>query len=135
MKRLFVDTAGWMSMADAKDPLHLACLRTRDHWLEEGGILILSNYVIDETLTLIRMRLGLGAAERWWELVGQSPRCKTEWINPDRMEKAIKWFFKWQDQTFSFTDCTSFVIMTEFGIEKVLTADRHFITAGFEILP
>ena len=95
----------------------------------------LSNYIVDETLTLIRMRLGMGAAEKWWSLVSQSRRSRTEWVTPDRMEKAIRWFFKWQDQSFSFTDCTSFVIMTELGIEKALTADRHFITAGFEILP
>ena len=135
MKRLFVDTAGWMAMADAKDPLHASSVRTRDRWLEEGGVLTLSNYIVDETLTLIRMRLGMGAAEKWWSLVSQSRRSRTEWVTPDRMEKAIRWFFKWQDQSFSFTDCTSFVIMTELGIEKALTADRHFITAGFEILP
>ena len=135
MKRLFVDTAGWMAMADAKDPLHSSSMRARDRWLEEGGILILSNYVLDETLTLIRMRLGIGFAEQWWDLISQSPRCKTEWITPDRAEKAVRWFFKWRDQLFSFTDCTSFVIMTELGIEMALTADHHFITAGFQIFP
>jgi len=135
MKRLFVDTAGWMAMADGKDPLHTSSLAARDQWLEQGGLLSISNYVVDETLTLIRIRLGMNAAERWWEVVSQSPRCRTEWITPDRKEKAIRWFFKWQDQSFSFTDCTSFVVMRELGIEKVLTADRHFITAGFEILP
>ena len=135
MKRLFVDTAGWMAMADGKDPHHPSSLRVRDQWLEEGGILTISDYVIDETLTLIRMRLGIGAAERWWELVSESPRCKTEWITPDRAEKATRWFFKWRDQSFSFTDCTSFVIMTELGNDKVLTTDRHFITAGFSSLP
>jgi predicted nucleic acid-binding protein len=135
MKRLFVDTAAWMAMADARDPLHPSSVRARDQWLEEGGILTTSNYVVDETLTLIRMRLGMSAAEGWWELVSQSPRCKTEWITPDRAERAIRWFFKWGDQSFSFTDCTSFAVMTELGIEKALTADYHFVAAGFEILP
>lgn len=135
MKRLFVDTAGWMAMADTKDPLHLRSLRVRDRWLEEGGILVMSNYVVDETLTLIRIRLGMAAAERWWDLVSQSPRCNAEWITHERQEKAIKWFFKWQDQSFSLTDCTSFVVMRELGMEKALTADRHFRTAGFEVVP
>ncbi|NOY70275.1 MAG: PIN domain-containing protein [Deltaproteobacteria bacterium] len=135
MKRLFVDTAGWMAMADGKDPLHGFFLSARDRWLEQGGLLVISDYVIDETLALIRMRLGMNAAEKWWDTVSQSPRCKTEWITPQRAERALRWFFKWQDQTFSFTDCTSFVIMREFGIEKALTTDRHFTAAGFEILP
>ena len=135
MKRLFVDTAGWMSMADVGDPLHEASMSARDEWLEDGGLLLISNYVVDETLTLIRMRLGLAAALKWWEIITESPRCKTEWITPGRAEKSLRWFFKWQDQSFSFTDCTSFVVMRELGIEKALTADRHFITAGFDIVP
>jgi predicted nucleic acid-binding protein len=135
MKRLFVDTAGWMAMADAKDPLHASCRIVRDQWLEAGGMLVVSNYVVDETLTLIRIRLGLGAAELWWEQVSESPRCRTEWMTPDRVERAVHWFFRRKDQSFSFTDCTSFALMKELRIEKALTTDHHFITAGFEILP
>lgn len=135
MKRLFVDTAGWMAMADANDPRHASSLQVRDRWLEQGGILVTSNYVIDETLTLIRIRLGIAAAEKWWDLTSQSPRCGTEWITHDRQEKAIRWFFKWRDQSFSLTDCTSFVVMRELGTDTALTADQHFRTAGFVVLP
>ncbi len=66
MKRLFIDTAGWMAMADAKDPLHQESVQFRDQSLDQGAILITSTYILDETLTLIRMRLGIMAAEKWW---------------------------------------------------------------------
>ena len=135
MKRFFVDTAGWMAMADSKDPLHQECLNSRDEWFEKGGVLVTSNYILDEALTLIRMRLGIEAAEKWWAMTSESPRCKVEWITPERKEKAVHWFFRWRDQSFSFTDCTSFIVMRELGIKDVLTADRHFITAGFQIHP
>jgi predicted nucleic acid-binding protein len=90
MKKLFVDTAGWMTMADGKDPMHASFRTARDAWLEAGGMLILSNYVTDETLTLIRVRLGLSAAKKWWEQVSGSPRCKTEWVTPDRVGTALQ---------------------------------------------
>ncbi len=135
MKRIFVDTAGWMAMADAKDSLHQESLNSRDEWLEQGAVLVTSNYIVDETLTLIRMRLGIDAAEKWWALISESPRCNVEWITPERKEKAAHWFFRWRDQSFSFTDCTSFIVMREQGIKDVLTADRHFTTAGFQIHP
>lgn len=67
MNKLFVDTAGWMSLADAADPQHKDCIEVRDNWLRQGGILVTSDYVMDETLTLIRMRIGIDAAERWWD--------------------------------------------------------------------
>ena len=135
MNRLFIDTAGWMAMADAKDPLHLKSLKFRDKSLEEGAILVTSNYILDETLTLIRMRLGIEAAEKWWGLISESIRCNVEWITPDRAQKALHFFFRWRDQSFSFTDCTSFTLMRELVIENVLTADTHFITAGFQTQP
>jgi len=135
MKRFFIDTAGWMSMADRNDPHHMDSTQVRDKWLEEGGILVTSDYVIDETLTLIRMRLGIDAAEKWWDNVSDSPRLRMELITSERAEKARRWFFRWRDKSFSFTDCTSFVLMHEFRLKKVLTGDRHFTEAGFEICP
>jgi predicted nucleic acid-binding protein len=135
MTKLFVDTAGWMPMADKRDALHLNCMKTRDRWLEQEGILVTSDYVMDETLTLIRMRISIDAAERWWDQVADSPRLRWENIDAQRAEKARIWFFKWTDKSSSFTDCTSFVLMRELGIKKVLTTDKHFMEAGFEILP
>ena len=135
MKRLFVDTAGWMSMADGGDAQHNAACRARDTWLRQGGLLITSDYVLDETLTLIRMRLGIDAAETWWSQVSESPRLKVEWIHADRAEKARAWFFRWRDKSFSFTDCTSFVVMRQMRIRDALTLDEHFRQMGFNVLP
>ena len=135
MEKLFVDTAGWMAVADASDSSHQKCVAARDNWLEINGILITSDYVIDETLTLIRLRVGIDAAEKWWWQISESPRLKIEWITDDHAERARTWFFSWRDKLFSFTDCTSFVLMRERHIKKALTLDDHFALAGFELLP
>ncbi len=76
MKGLFVDTAGWMACADAADPCHALACEARDTALEQGALLVTTDYVMDETLTLIRMRLGLPAAKAWWEQVESSARRK-----------------------------------------------------------
>lgn len=135
MKALFVDTAGWMMLADAADPLHKPACSAQDRWLAGGGILISTDYVMDETLTLIRARLGVDAAEQWWEHVDASPRLRWEWIDPGRAEKARQMFFRWRDRAFSFTDCSSFVVMKECRIRTALTSDRHFVQAGFQAQP
>ena len=135
MKELFVDTAGWMMLADAKDPLHAAARTERDSWLKAGGFLLSTNFVMDETLTLIRVRLGLDSAEAWWSQVEGSARLRWEWIDTLCAEKARRWFFKWRDKDFSFTDCTSFVIMKERRVKLALTSDRHFEDAGFRAVP
>jgi predicted nucleic acid-binding protein len=135
MKGLFVDTAGWIALADGNDPQHDAARLARDEWLRQGGILISTDYVMDETLTLIRIRLGLKAAAHWWDQVEASSRLRWEWIDPNRAEKARRWFFHWADKRFSFTDCTSFVVMRELRLRRALTGDKHFQQAGFETLP
>jgi predicted nucleic acid-binding protein len=116
-------------------PAHAASRRTRDELLRDGGILLSTNYVLDETLTLIRMRLGLRAAEEWWAQIEGSSRIRWEWIDPMRAEKARRWFFQWKDKDFSFTDCTSFVVMKEARARLALTTDRPFRQAGFEKVP
>jgi hypothetical protein len=135
MKGLFVDTAGWLACADIADPAHVKAAAARDTWLQEGGLLVTTDYVADETLTLLRVRLGLATAEEWWQLVDSSPRLRWEYVSLARSDKARAFFFRYRDKEFSFTDCTSFVIMRELKLQGVLTTDHHFTQAGFLTLP
>lgn len=50
-------------------------------------------------------------------------------------ERARSWFFEGEDKDFSFTDCSSFVVMREVRSRTALTTDRHFAQAGFEVVP
>jgi len=135
MRALFVDTAGWVMMADGSDPLHRKGCTARDEHLKRRGVLVTTDYVIDETLTLLRMRLGLDTARRFWWMISESARVELETISPDRAHRAREWFFSWQDKDFSFTDCTSFVTMKDLGLVRTLTSDHHFVQAGFDIVP
>jgi hypothetical protein len=135
VKSTFVDTAGWVACADAADPAHARSAAARDAALEAGQTLVTTDFVVDETLTLIRMRLGLAAAEAWWHQVDRSPRLRWERIDSDRFEKARAVFFRYRDKDFSFTDCTSFVVMRELRLTQALTTDRHFRQMGFQMVP
>ena len=135
MTALFIDTAGWVAAADASDAACCAVRAERDHWLEDGGILVTSNYVCDETLTLLRLRVGLSAAEAWWQQIDRSRRLRLERVDVRREGQARATFFRYRDKQFSFTDCTSFVIMRELAIATALTLDQHFRQMGFRVLP
>lgn len=135
MKAVFVDTAGWMACADSADPDHTRASATRDAALEAGQALVTSDFVVDETLTLLRIRLGLDAADAWWQQVDRSSRLRWERVDSGRFENARHLFFQYRDKDFSFTDCTSFAIMREMRLTHALTTDRHFQQAGFHMLP
>jgi uncharacterized protein len=135
LKLAFVDTSGWMMLADGADREHGAASEWRDRWLEAGGYLVSTDYVVDETLTLLRMRLGLDVAEAWWHNVESSRRVRWEGIDSPRAERARAWLFRWHEHDFSFTDCTSFVVMRELRLRQVLASNRHFRIAGFDMQP
>ncbi|MBI1783524.1 PIN domain-containing protein [Candidatus Sumerlaeota bacterium] len=135
MKAIFVDTSGWMACADGADPAHRPACDARDAALRDGQSLVTTDYVVDETLTLIRMRIGLSAAEEWWKQIENSSRIRWEWIGVARTEKARQIFFSHSDKGYSFTGCTSFVVMKELKLKEVLTADIHFRQMGFQVIP
>jgi len=88
MKAVFVDTAGWMACADAADPAHRRASAARDAALENGQAFVTTDYVVDETLALIRFRLGLAAADAWWRQIDSSSRLRWERISVERFDKA-----------------------------------------------
>ena len=135
MNAIFVDTGGWMACADRTDPAHVACTTARDAALEAGRLLATTDFVVDETLTLIRFRLGLDAANAWWRQLDGSARLRWERIDGVRFERARNFFFQLRDKDLSFTDCTSIAVMRELKLKIVLTTDHHFAQAGFELLP
>jgi len=135
MSALFVDTAGWMACADAADPDHDRCSDARDRALESGRLLVTTDFVVDETLSLMRFRLDLAAAERWWQQIERSSRLRWERIDATRFDRARDLFFRYRDKDFSFTDCTSFAVMQELRLTQALTTDRHFQQMRFQMLP
>ncbi|MCE2484256.1 MAG: PIN domain-containing protein [Desulfurellaceae bacterium] len=135
MRQMFVDTAAWVAAADSRDTAGSAVREARDQWLLSGGVLTTTDYVIDETLTTIRFRLGLDAAEAWWLQINGSTRLRIESINEPRRERARTLFFRYRDKNFSFTDCCSFAVMRELCIRRALTLDHHFRQIRCEVVP
>src|SRR5262249_14404837 len=67
-----------MALADASDSSHQAARSFRDQFLRTGGSFLSTDFVMDETLTLIRMRMGVEASEGWWNQGEASRRLSRE---------------------------------------------------------
>ncbi len=52
----------------------------------------------------------------------------------DLFARAVDLYSARQDKDWSLTDCISFVVMTNHRLERALTADLHFVQAGFRAL-
>lgn len=134
MNLVFVDSAAWIAAADDSDADYESSLKERIAVLEAGATLVTTDFVMDETLTLLRKRVGLPACARWWGEINGSPRLRWENVGQERFGRACEMFFRQRDKDYSITDCTSFIVMRELKIHDVLTSDHHFAQAGFRML-
>ena len=138
--RLFVDTWGWLALADAKDPAHHKSVQVRRSYATRGA-LVTSDYILDETITRLFSRCPFSPAQIFCERIFEARAVgmlTIEAITAARFADAWKLRVRYRDKPqVSFTDLTSFVIMQELSIRHVLTADSAFAKAhlGFRVLP
>jgi predicted nucleic acid-binding protein len=133
-REVFVDSSGLYALADHRDPARAAVVQSVAKLAKSGIELILTDYIVDESCTLAKARAGGYGALRLLEIIDRSEAFRMLWIGKDRFEAAKSLFHKHADHGYSFTDCTSFVLMRELRIRDVLTTDRHFVEAGFRPL-
>jgi predicted nucleic acid-binding protein len=124
---IFVDTGAWFAAAVPSDPDHPAASR----WLAGNAEpLLTTDYVVDETLTLLRTR---GERTRALLLVeGFFNSRLAEIYTLDESDTALAWevFKHYDDKDWSFTDCTSKGIIERLGIQQAFAFDRHFRQFG-----
>lgn len=132
---IFIDTAALLARYLRRDQYHEEAIA---YWRElelAREQLVTSNFVLDETCTLLGRRAGYPfAAQKARNLYAS--RAFTI-LRPDATDerRALDLFEKFADQEVSFTDCVSFVLMRAHDIDRVFTFDHHFAVAGFTTLP
>ena len=128
---VFVDTAGFLALWDAADAHHKAALELQAGLGRRRRRFLTTDYVVDETVTLLLARHSHAAAADFLETVTTGESLQLEWTSPDRFHAAATFFARHEDKEWSFTDCVSFALMRELSIRDSFTTDRHFRQAGF----
>ena len=133
---IFVDTSAWYALEVEDDVNHeaackfLSILASGKH-----GISVTTDYILDETLTLLRSRRSLSSASAFIDKIKKSKSVRVFWVEEDLFEKALDMFKRSDRKSWSFTNCTSFALMKDLLIPNAFTFDSHFREAGLQILP
>lgn len=138
MTRIFIDTSAWDAIADGRDANHDLALLFRDE-IAGGYELITSNYVLDELYTLLLLNIGYQPTVRFKRQLDALMRedvLQVVWISELLAAEAWNIFQQYNaDKRWSFTDCTSYVVMKQFDITEAFAFDRHFAQMGFTRRP
>lgn len=131
--KYFVDTSFWCALYNANDEHHQEALAI---WKTLSSLplrLYTSDYIFDETITLINHKISHSSAVAWGKTLLNSKALNILHIDDRIFSKSWGLFQEYIDKGFSFTDCTSFVLMQVNQIEMALAYDRHFSQAGFTV--
>jgi predicted nucleic acid-binding protein len=124
---IFVDTGAWYASIVPTDPNH----KIAAEWLQNNTEqLLTTDYVVDETLTLLRARgenkRAISIGKRFFD----GGLATVYRLSDTDIERAWKIFEQFSDKEWSFTDCASKAVMQSSGITTAFAFDHHFKQFG-----
>ncbi|MCI0525394.1 MAG: type II toxin-antitoxin system VapC family toxin [Acidobacteria bacterium] len=124
---IFVDTGAWFAMAVPSDQDHDAVAQC---FAQTSEPLFTTDYIVDETLTLLRAR-GYGhRARALGETFFNGSIATLHYLGEAEIIAAWEVFRRYDDKEWSFTDCASKMVMERFRITQAISLDHHFRQFG-----
>ena len=123
----FVDTGAWFAAVVPWDANHASAAA----WFEHNDRpLITTDYIVDETLTLLRSRGEGQRAITLGERFFGGHVATIHLLTSVEIEAAWEVFRRFRDKDWSFTDCTSKVVAEELSCAVAVAFDEHFRQFG-----
>jgi hypothetical protein len=119
---VFVDTGAWFAYFVRRDPDH----RAATTWMRQNRQpLVTTDYILDELLTLLKMRESHRVAVAAGEALWQQRVARIEHVTLEDIVRTWEVFRQYHDKDWSFTDCTSKVILERLRITHAFAFDSH----------
>ena len=136
MKRaVFLDSSGWVAAAVRGQSRHEEAKAAYTSAVRQGYRIMLTPMVLGESHALFLRLLGRDKAAAALESALMDPTHVVLPVDEALVKKAVeRWLRPYRDKGFSLCDAVSFEVMQREGITRALSIDRHFVTAGFEIV-
>lgn len=134
MKQVFVDSSFFYALLVETDQFHSEALTIFHVFKQDQTDLVVTNFILDETYTLLRARKGLPKALQLRDIIESSDiHLSLVRVTKEDEDMVWNWFEKdWRH--LSYTDCVSFAVMKRLDLSDVATFDSHFAKAGFHIV-
>ena len=124
---VFVDTGGWFAAIVPWDANHAAAA----NWFDRNHRpLVTTDYIVAETLTLLRARGEGQRAIAFGDRLFAGGLAALHHLTPQLVAAAWQVFRKFRDKEWSFTDCTSKVVIEQLDCVRALAFDEHFRQFG-----
>jgi uncharacterized protein len=133
-RKVFLDTGFAIAMVSPRDAYHGRAIQLADELTAAGTTIITTRAVLLEIGAALAKAAYRQAAVSLIELLENDPQVEILPLSDDLFARAFKLFRSRSDKEWSLTDCLSFVVMRQCGVQAALAADIHFQQAGFKTL-
>jgi predicted nucleic acid-binding protein len=124
---IFVDTGAWFASVVPWDAHHAAA----QAWLSQNHApLFTTDFIVDETLTLLRVRGESARAVLLGEKFFSNQLADLYFLQEADIRAAWDVFHRFSDKEWSFTDCASKVVIEKLGLHIAFAFDQHFRQFG-----
>jgi len=134
-REILVDAGAWIALNDRGDQHHLTAVKFYRGLLQERRPLVTTNLVVAEAYIAIRRAGGHEPAMRFLDSLRQGSHLLRLYSDSKLESAAEEILRRYADQVFSLVDAVSFAVMTQRGITEAFGFDRHFVAAGFTVVP
>ena len=132
---VLIDTSALLALAHPRDQYHARSVRLAKRHLKDGGRFVGTVLVLGELQAHLLYLAGPTRARTVVADLLQDPLYTWTSVNSELLASALtRWLDRFADQKFSLIDAVSFEVMRREKIGTAFAFDRHFRTAGFELL-
>jgi len=135
MSPVFIDTSYFLALELRDDQNHESAATHWQRVLQSRPDIVTTSYIFDEIVMFFNRRGHHQKASQVGNALLHSPSVRLLHVDSALFEAAWAYFERHLDKSYSFTDCVSFVVLTNLGISTALAFDRHFLQAGFRTEP
>ena len=131
LRAVFVDTGAWVALRYGRDQHHERARALLTRLRAEGIALVTTEWVLGETVTLLKARGAVDHALALGEAIQSGRLGHLVESTPERRRRAWDLFVRYRDRRVGWVDCASFAVMEELGLAQVFGFDEDFLRAGF----
>ena len=133
MDKVLVDTSALFALMNPDDEHHSSAVKIHNRLISSNSALILPNFILSETHTILNKRLGpkvardfLNAALQDFEI--ERVTLEDEWSAHAMLQNTSR------SKNLSYFDAAAVAMAQRLGIHNVFSFDRHFFLMGLKSL-
>jgi len=127
----FVDTFALIAWLNPQDDAHAQVVAYLDQFT---GRLLTTEWVLIELADALSASASRSTVVAFLQAVRSDPQFEIVEYSQAAYQAGFDLFANRSDKGWSLTDCISFAMMSDRNVTDALTADQHFVQAGFRAI-